>query len=133
MNSRKEVGKRFREVRDELELKQAEMFELLGYKNQGQYSKVESGATYPSIQAYGLMPYLYKIRMSWLMKGEGEKYLTDEEHEKYKAQFEETSQDEMDIMVGYKDRPPSVKSGESAKDIINRIEKDLALLKAKLK
>jgi transcriptional regulator with XRE-family HTH domain len=87
-NTAKEVGKRFKTLREtELGLTQTQMALQLGYKTQGQYSKIELGQVFPSMLAYQELAKKYKVRTAWMMEEEGRKYMTDAEHKKYLEQF----------------------------------------------
>jgi transcriptional regulator with XRE-family HTH domain len=93
-NTIKEVGKRFKNLREkELGLTQVQLANELGYKNQSQYSKIESGLVFPSMVAYQELAKRYKVRTAWMMEEEGNKYMTDAEHKKYLEKFsdEETT------------------------------------------
>jgi transcriptional regulator with XRE-family HTH domain len=93
-NTIKEVGIRFKNLREkELGLTQVQLAHELGYKNQSQYSKIESGLVFPSMVAYQELAKRYKVRTAWMMEEEGNKYMTDAEHKKYLEKFsdEETT------------------------------------------
>lgn len=78
------------------------------------------------------------VRPAWVMHGDGNMFFTEEEQEEIKRNknakhFFADDEAALALLDDAPIRPPSVEASESARDILARIEKDLALLKMKLK
>jgi transcriptional regulator with XRE-family HTH domain len=125
-NTKIEVGKRFESVRKhDLKLTQTEITPLLGYKTQSAYSKIEKGGNYPSASAYELMSKHSKVRMAWLAYEDGEKYMTDDEYNKFLENFK---------VVEIEEATPSVFSDkEMLMDELENIKLQIKALEAKIK
>jgi transcriptional regulator with XRE-family HTH domain len=125
-NTKIEVGKRFKSVRElDLKLTQMEITPLLGYKTQSAYSKIEKGGNYPSATAYESMSKLSKVRMAWLAYEDGEKFMTEDEYNKFLENFKvvEIQEDTPSVFVSHKE---SLKAElEQLKIMMNELEKKI--------
>ena len=133
------VGERLKKERKHFKYKQPEFSKLLGYEKFQALSNIEQGNRNLPVDKAEILQNELGVNMNWLLLGKGVMFFDGDKADAVLAErgiptkhpFED---DEAALaLLDDEPRPPSVKSGESAKDIINRIEKDLALLKAKLK
>ncbi|MBD3288333.1 helix-turn-helix domain-containing protein [candidate division KSB1 bacterium] len=72
---KKEIGVRFRNIREARNLSQAEMGNSLGIKYQ-HVSKYERGESVPTWENLIKMVELYNVNLNWLLTGRGKMFLT---------------------------------------------------------
>lgn len=72
---RKDIGKRFRLIREQKNISQTEMGSSLGIQYQ-HVSKYERGESVPTWENLIKMIELYNVNINWLLTGRGNMYLT---------------------------------------------------------
>ncbi len=71
---RKDIGKRFKQFREHLQLLQKELAQKMGLY-QSAISQIESGVIFPSFSTIIFLANAFRLNASWLITGEGDMFL----------------------------------------------------------
>lgn len=77
---KKDVAKRLREVREKLQLKQEELAQQLGC-SRSNLSQIENEAFLPGLGLLDKLKSKFKVRLDWLISGEGAMFTDEMERE----------------------------------------------------
>ena len=69
-NLKKEIGARFRQVREHFDYSQVDLARILNIK-QSTISQIEAGANFPGVGILGLLVEKFDVNLSWLIGGKG--------------------------------------------------------------
>jgi transcriptional regulator with XRE-family HTH domain len=71
---RKDIGIRFKQFREHLQLLQKELAQKMGLY-QSAISQIESGVIFPSFSTIIFLAHTFRLNASWLITGEGDMFL----------------------------------------------------------
>ncbi|MCP5049595.1 MAG: helix-turn-helix transcriptional regulator [bacterium] len=91
------IGVRFRKMREYAGLSQKETGRLFGM-NQSNIARIEKGIVSPNMAICDYFHTHYNINMNWLITGEGEMALADEDNDKIPADYGEFSEEMKDLL-----------------------------------
>ncbi len=69
-NLKKEIGARFRQIREHFDYSQVEIARILDIK-QSTISQIEAGANFPGVGILSLLVEKFDVNLSWLIGGKG--------------------------------------------------------------
>lgn len=91
-NSKNIIGKRIRQVRNNIRLKQDQFANQIGC-GRSNISQIENGLFYPTAKLMIALKSKFNVSLDWLFSGEGSMFLEDKEKNNELLDFKEYSSD----------------------------------------